>query len=129
MSDHQCWFHKREGPLWASAVVGEDPDDVRAVVDLLIDVLQRVGGAQLGLMFARERVEGGQVLLGGLEQLADLRRDRAEPLQHAADALFGQLGALGLEDLFMGASDQAALIATAGQAHVAGEVPLMPTSA
>jgi len=98
------------------------------VVDLLIDVLQRVGGAQLGLMLARERVEGGQVLLGGLEQLADLRRDRAEPLQHAADALFGQLGALGLEDLFMGASDQAALIATAGQAHVAGEVDRAPLS-
>jgi len=52
-------------------VVGEDPDDVGAAADLLVHALERVRGADLGPVLAWERVERGQVLVRGLEQLAD----------------------------------------------------------
>src|SRR4051812_7128187 len=48
-------------------VVGEDADDVGAAADFLVDAFQRVGGAQLGPVLARQLIEGDQVLLGGLE--------------------------------------------------------------
>jgi hypothetical protein len=38
--------------------LGEDPDDVGAPADLLIDALQRIGRAELGPVFGREGVEG-----------------------------------------------------------------------
>ena len=74
---------QRAGEADHGLVVGEDPDDVRAAADLFVDALQRVRGAELGPVLARERVERGQVLFGFLEQLADLRRDRREALEHA----------------------------------------------
>ena len=52
-------------------VVGEDPDDVGAAADLLVQALERVRGSDLGPVLAWERVERGQVLVRGLEQLAD----------------------------------------------------------
>ena len=60
-------------------VVGEDPDDVGAAADLLVDPLQRVRGPQLGPVLGREAVEGDQVLLGRLEQARtpSARRRRA----------------------------------------------------
>jgi hypothetical protein len=68
----------RAGEADGRRVVGEDPDDVGAASDLAVDALQRVGRAQLWTSARRERVEGQQVLLGGLEQSADLRCLRPE---------------------------------------------------
>src|SRR6185436_116557 len=45
-------------------VVGEDADDVGASADLFVEALERVGGAQLAPVRARERVEGQDVGLG-----------------------------------------------------------------
>ena len=59
---------QRAGEADHGLVVGEDPDDVRAPADLLVDAFQRVGAAQLGPVLWRERVERDQVLLGWLEQ-------------------------------------------------------------
>jgi hypothetical protein len=62
---------QRAGGADHGLVVGEDPDDVGAAADLLVHALERVRGADLGPVLAWERVERGQVLLRGLEQLAD----------------------------------------------------------
>ena len=48
-----------------------------------------------------------------LEQLADLRRHGAEPLEHVRDALLGVLVALSVEDLAERRRDQLALVAAA----------------
>jgi hypothetical protein len=45
-------------------VVGEDPDDVGAPADLLVEAFQRVCGTQLGSVLGGQRVEGQQVFLG-----------------------------------------------------------------
>ena len=66
---------QRAGEADHGGVVGEDPDDVGAAADLLVDALERVGGAQLGPVLGRAAVERDQVLLGVLEQPADLRGD------------------------------------------------------
>ena len=68
---------QRAGEADHRLVVGEDPDDVGAAADLLVDTLQRVGGPQLGLVLGREVVERDQVFLGVLEQLTYLRCDPA----------------------------------------------------
>jgi hypothetical protein len=66
-------------------VVREDPDDVGPAADLAVDAFQPIRGSQLGRVRGGEGVEGQQVLLGGLEQLADLWRLRPEPLQDGGD--------------------------------------------
>ena len=68
---------QRAGEPDRAGVVGEDPDDVGAAADLAVDALQRVGRAELGPVRGGEAVERQQVLLGGLEQLGDLRRRAA----------------------------------------------------
>ena len=73
-------------------------------------------------MLARERVERGQVFLRGLEQVADLRRDRREPLEHARDPLLGRRPVLGLEDLAQRGRDQPTLVSAAVHDHIPGEV-------
>jgi hypothetical protein len=70
----------------------DTPDRVAVKSD--VDALERVGGAQLGPVLAGQRVEGDQVLLGRLEQAADLRRQRLEALEHVRDALLGLLVAV-----------------------------------
>jgi hypothetical protein len=110
-------------------VVGEDPDHVGAAADLFVDPLQRVSGAELGPVLAREQVEGDQVLLGVFEQPADLRRDRLKPGDHVPDPL-PRLGlVLGVEYLPEGGGDETALVTAAVVEHVSDEVHLMQTSA
>jgi hypothetical protein len=54
------------------AVVREDPDDVRAPGDLLVDALDVVGRAQVRPVGGREAVEGEQILLGPSSSSATL---------------------------------------------------------
>ena len=68
-------------------VVGEDADDVGAAADLAVDALERVCGAQLAPVLAREGVEAEQILLGVQQQLRDLGRDRLEALDHLSESL------------------------------------------
>jgi hypothetical protein len=60
------------------AVVGEDPDDVRAPADLAVEALERVGASELAPVLSREGVEGEDLVLGLLE---DRRRFRRRPLE------------------------------------------------
>ncbi len=69
-----------------------------------------------------EAVEGEQVLLGGFEQLRDLRQRAAEAPDHLAQVRLGLLCALGVEDLAQRRRDQAALTSPAVPLHVADEV-------
>ena len=62
-------------------------------------------------MLGPEAVEGDQVLFGGLEQLAYLRRDAGEPLEHVSDALLGLLVAFGVEDLPERGGEEPAMVA------------------
>ena len=77
---------QRAGEPDHGLVVGEDPDDVGAAADLLVDPLQRVGGPQLGPVLRGQQVERDQVLLG-VPRAA--RRPSAppslEPLEHVRD--------------------------------------------
>ncbi|MBA2716443.1 MAG: hypothetical protein H0U51_05210 [Propionibacteriales bacterium] len=66
----------RAGKAQRGGVVREDPDDVGAASDFAVDALERVSGPELAPVRARERKERQQVLLGGLKQLGDLRRQR-----------------------------------------------------
>jgi hypothetical protein len=77
---------QRAGQADRGRVVGEDPDDIRAPADLLVDAFQRVGGPQLGPVLAWQQVEAGEVFLGGFQQRADLRCDRGEAFQDVAGA-------------------------------------------
>ena len=71
---------------------------------------------------AGKRVEGDQVLLGVLEQPADLRRDRLQALEDVADALAGLVAVFGVEHFPQRGGDQAALVAAAVGEHVSDEV-------
>jgi hypothetical protein len=66
-----------------AAVVREDPDDVGAAADLLVEALERVCGPQLAPVRARERVEGQDVGFGVFEH----GRDPAEPAVEVRDCL------------------------------------------
>jgi hypothetical protein len=59
-------------------VVGEDPDDVRAALDLLVDPLERVCRGDLAPVGARERGVGGHVGLGIFEEFGGLGELRLE---------------------------------------------------
>lgn len=73
-------------------------------------------------MLGRERHERQQVFLGGLQQLADLRRDRRQPGENVGQAAAG-LGAIGgVEDLAQRGRHQPALGGTTVAVHVAHEV-------
>ena len=73
-------------------------------------------------MLGREPVERQQVFLGVFEQLAHLRRQALEALEHACDTLLGLPVALGVEDLPQGGGDQSSLLTTAVHHHVASEM-------
>ena len=62
------------------AVVGIDPDDVGAPADFLVDPLEWIGRAQLGLVLPRKVVEREQLVLGVFEERGDLRRWSLEPI-------------------------------------------------
>jgi hypothetical protein len=69
---------------------------------LLVDAFERVGASELGPVLAWESVEGDQVLFGVLEQLADLRRQRRQTLDHVTDALSSLVVVFGVEHLAQG---------------------------
>ena len=73
-------------------------------------------------MLARQQIERGEVLLGVLQERADLRRDRGQALQDMSGAVAGVGGVLGVEHLSEGGGDQAALVAAAVGEHVSDEV-------
>ena len=73
-------------------------------------------------MLGRQQVEGDEILLGLLEQPADLRRDSAEALEDVPDPLAGVGLIFGIEHLPQRSGDQAALIAAAVREHVSDEV-------
>jgi hypothetical protein len=90
---------QRAGEADQALIVGEDADDVGAAADLAVDALERVRAAQLGPVLAREAIEGQQVLLGALEQFADLGRDRRQALEHGGGAFARLVVVVGVEDL------------------------------
>ena len=107
-------------------VVGVDPDDVRGAADLLVDPLERVGGAQLGPVLARKVIEREQLLVGLFEQPGDLRRRRLEPVDDVGEPLACFLAGVGVEDLADGGRDHRLLRAAAVAEHVAEEVHRAP---
>ena len=72
-------------------VVGEDANDVGAPADLLVEALERVGGAQLAPVRAREGVEGQEVGLGVLEHRGNL----AQPAVKVSDRFREPIARLG----------------------------------
>jgi hypothetical protein len=56
-----------------AGAVGEDPDDVGAAADLLVQPFLRVVAADLGPVLDREGAEGEQVVLGVGEVVRDGR--------------------------------------------------------
>ncbi len=91
---------------------------IRVIDSALIDALQRVGRPQLGLVLARECVERDQVLLGVLEQPADLRAERLEAREDMAESFAGLVAVFGVEHFSQRGGDQAALIAAAVSASM-----------
>ena len=73
-------------------------------------------------MLVGKGVEGDQVLLGLLEQAADLWSDRLEARDHVTYPLPRLIAALGVEHLAQGSCDQAALVAASVVEHVSDEV-------
>jgi hypothetical protein len=64
--------------------IGEDADDIRAPLDLLVQPLERVGAPDLLLVAEREAGEGGDVVGGFMEHRLNLRELAAE---HTGDDL------------------------------------------
>jgi hypothetical protein len=79
-------------------------------------------------MLWREQIERDEVLLGVLEQPADLRRDRLKPGDHVPDPLARLVLILGVEHFSQCGGDQTALVTAAVVEHVPDEVHLMGTS-
>jgi hypothetical protein len=73
-------------------------------------------------VLAGKRVERDRVLLGVLEQPADLRGDLVQAGDHVRDPLSGLLLVIGVERLTQRGGDQPALVAAAVVEHVADEV-------
>ena len=102
--------------------MGKIPTTSGAASDLAVDALERVGRAQLAPVRARELKERQEVLLGGFEQLGDLRRQRLQSVDHVADTAAGLVAVGGVEDLAQSGGHEAALGGAAVAVHVADEV-------
>src|SRR3954447_26276448 len=105
-----------------AGVVGEDADDVGAAGDLAVEALERIGGADLGPVLGRERVEGQHVGLGVLEQRGDFRQPALELLDGVAQPPARLLAVRGGEDRADDRAERVVLVATHVAAQIAEEV-------
>jgi hypothetical protein len=60
-----------------------------------------------------EGVEGDEVLVGVLQEPADLRRDRRQAFQDVPEPFAGVVAVFGVEHLAQGGGDETALVAAA----------------
>jgi hypothetical protein len=103
-------------------VVGEDPDDVGASADLLVEALKRVGGAQLAPVRRREGVEGQDVGLGVLEQRGDLRHAPLQMRDGLGEPIACLVDVLGVEDRADQRTEQPVLVLAGVPEAVSEEV-------
>jgi hypothetical protein len=74
-SIHPLWISTARAPdqLQAAGFVGEDADDVRASVELLVDLLEHVGALEVFVVVARQTVKRPRLLDIALHPLAQRR--------------------------------------------------------
>ena len=102
-----------------SRVVGKDPDDPRAALDLGVEPRERVGRPDLGPVALRERCKGADVSRVVVELVSNLRERSPERLDDLSE-LAGDVDLAGLgEDRPDGCGDHLGLALRDPREHVA----------
>ena len=112
-------------------LVGEDPDDAGAALDLAVEALERVGGRDPGAMLGGERHVGEDVGLDGVHAPGDVGEAIAELIGDVAPLAAGRgrvvLGEGGVQE---GAEDPAVLAPAAGEQGAGGmDAAVLPAGA